>query len=157
MNERNIEIIQLAPMRVVSATGFGETPELIAHEKLLGWARSSGLLDSVPPPRFFGFNNPDPHPGSPNYGYELWMTVPESIQAASELEIKQFGGGLYATVTCKNPWTLPETWQAMVRWQEGSRYALASHQYLEEHIKFIDLPLEEYEFRLYLPVVEQSA
>lgn len=155
MDEFKVEIIQLAPMRVICAKGFGESPEMQSQEKLLTWAKSKGLLESVPLPRFFGFNNPDPHPGSPNYGYEFWMSVPESVQPEGDLEIKKFEGGLYAVAEVKNVWEIPETWQAFMRWQEGSRYALAPHQYLEEHVKFIGLPVEEYVMRLYLPVAER--
>ncbi len=155
MDEIKVDIFTLAPMRVIVATGFGGSPELIAQEKLLTWAKSRGLLDSAPPPRFFGFNNPDPHPGSPNYGYEFWMTAPVSVQPEGDLGIKIFAGGLYAVADCKNVWKIPETWQAFMHWQEGSRFTMANHQWLEEHVKFIDLPVEEYEMRLYLPIAEK--
>ena len=71
----DVRIVQLEPLRVASALGFGPSPEAIAWEKILGWARQNGLPDAAstgatgkPAPRFFGFNNPSPSPGSPNYG-----------------------------------------------------------------------------------------
>ncbi len=155
MNELNVEIVQLAPIRVICARGYGEAPELLAQAKILDLAKSKGLLRMSPPPRFFGFNNPDPHPGSPNYGYEYWMTADDSVQPEGDLEAKQFEGGLYAVVECKDVRKIPETWQAFMNWLEGSRYSMAQHQWLEEHVKFIDLPVEEYEMRLYLPIAEK--
>lgn len=155
MEEIQVSIVRIEPMKVISAKGFGESPEIAAQEKLLQWARSKGLLDTDPPPRFFGFNNPDPEPGNPNYGYELWMTVPDSAQPEDGLDLKIFEGGLYAATDLISVWKIPETWQALMRWQESSRYTLGSHQYLEEHVKFIDLPFDEYEMRLYLPVIER--
>jgi DNA gyrase inhibitor GyrI len=155
MKELKVEIIQMPPMRVISARGFGEVPEFIAQEKLLSWAKSKGLLSSETAPRFFGFNNPDPHPGSPNYGYELWMTVDDSVQPEGELEAKQFEGGLYAVADCMDVRTIPQVWQDFMHWLESSPYSMAKHQWLEEHVKFIDLPIEAYQMRLYLPIAEK--
>ncbi len=155
MEDLQVEIVQLPPMRIVSGKAFGESPELIAQTKVLSWAISKGLLDEPHPPRFFGFNNPDPHPGSPNYGYEFWMTVDDAVIPEGELEIKQFEGGLYAVTSLKDVRTIPEAWQAFMHWLENSRYSIAHHQWLEEHVAFIDLPIEEYVMRLYLPIAEK--
>jgi hypothetical protein len=46
------------------------------------WAEAHNLLGK--PHRLFGYNNPDPSPGSPNYGYDVWLTVDESTQAEGE-------------------------------------------------------------------------
>ncbi|NIW49114.1 MAG: MerR family transcriptional regulator, partial [Gammaproteobacteria bacterium] len=68
MSELPVRIVKLEPMTIASTYGFGEQPEIEAWEKLLSWAREIGL--SLKDHRFFGFNNPNPSPGSPNYGYE---------------------------------------------------------------------------------------
>jgi hypothetical protein len=75
MSELNMRIVKLDAMRVASAQGFGENPEEQAWEKLLAWAEPQGLLADQDAVRFFGFNNPNPSPGSPNYGYDQWVTV----------------------------------------------------------------------------------
>ena len=75
MSEIEVRIIKLDPMRVASIWGFGEQPENIAFQKLEPWATSRGIRNNPDEHRIFGFNNPDPHPGSPNYGYEIWVEV----------------------------------------------------------------------------------
>lgn len=37
--------------------------------------RSSGLYEIKPDARMFGFNNPEPQPGSDYHGYEDWVTI----------------------------------------------------------------------------------
>ena len=78
MGELDVRIVKLEPMRVASAYGFGTSPEEEAWGKLLAWARAKDLLNEDV--RFFGFNNPNPSPGSPNYGYEQWMTVGQDVE-----------------------------------------------------------------------------
>jgi DNA gyrase inhibitor GyrI len=66
MSDMNVRIVNLPPMRVVSINGFGEGPEGIAFDKMKAWAQAHNLLEE--PHRLFGYNNPNPSPGSPNYG-----------------------------------------------------------------------------------------
>ena len=96
MEELQVRIVQLEPLRVASAHGFGESPEGMAWDKLIAWIRKTGLLDQPEKPRLFGFNNPSPSAGSPNYGYETWVTVGPEVQPEGEIMIKDFAGGLYA-------------------------------------------------------------
>lgn len=153
MDEIKVEITQLEPLRVVYIVSVSESPELEAQGKLLSWAKSKGLLNTVPAPRFFGFNNPNPSHGSEIYGYEFWMTVGESYQPEEGgLPVKRFGGGLYAVTELVSVWNIPETWEALNRWLECSRYIIGKHQWLEEHVQFIDLPLDQYRVKLFLPV-----
>jgi hypothetical protein len=84
MSELIVQIVRLEPTRVAAALGYGASPEMEAWGKLLAWAESQGLLAEIHKHRFFGFNNPNPSPGSPNYGYEQWMTVDSSIQPGGE-------------------------------------------------------------------------
>ncbi|NNK92581.1 MAG: MerR family transcriptional regulator, partial [Acidimicrobiia bacterium] len=72
MTEGDVRIVELEAMRVAAALGFGPEPESEAWGKLMTWARATNHLDGTQ--RYFGFNNPNPMPGSPNYGYEQWMT-----------------------------------------------------------------------------------
>ena len=75
MSEFEVHIVRLPPLRVASVLGFGQEPELQGREKLDAWAKPRGFLDRPEQQRIFGFNHPDPSPGSPNYGYEYWMVV----------------------------------------------------------------------------------
>jgi DNA gyrase inhibitor GyrI len=156
MDELEVRIIELEPMRVASAHAFGEGPERQALAKLVAWAEPKGLLEDLEKHRVFGFNNPDPSPGSPNYGYEFWIAVGPDVEPEGDIRIKEFPGGLYAVTRCeaKNPWEdIPGTWQRLVAWREGSKYRGAAHQWLERHLGPLE-PVDEFVLDLYLPIGE---
>ena len=88
MNELNVRIVKLEPMRVASFHGFGTSPEHQAAENLIAWAGPKGLLDAGGKHRIFGFDNPCPSPGSPNYGYEFWITIEPHVKPEEAIEIK---------------------------------------------------------------------
>jgi len=157
MSNIEVRIVKLPPMRVACVNGFGDGPEGIAFDKMKAWAAAHNLLGK--PYRLFGYNNPNPSPGSPNYGYDVWITVDESVQTNGESRIIDFPGGLYAVtrMEVKNPGDeIPSTWQKLVKWMENSKYRHGRHQWLEEHIG----PLEEmsdaqpFTLDLHLPITE---
>jgi len=157
MSNLDVRIVELPPMRVACINGFGDSPEEMAFEKMKVWAETHNLPGKTY--RLFGYNNPDPSPGSPNYGYDVWITVDESVQADGEASIIDFPGGLYAVtrIDVKNPWEdIPGTWQKLVEWMEASKYRHGRHQWLEEHIGHLDemggkLP---FTLDLHLPIME---
>jgi len=157
MEQLDVRICTLPPMRVACINGFGPSPESQAFEKMKAWAKAHAL--NRKPLRIFGYNNPDPAPGSPNYGYDVWISVDETVQASGEARIIEFPGGLYAVTGCevKNPGDdIPSTWQGLVKWLNGSKYHHGHQQWLEEHIG----PLDEmggdqpFTLDLYLPISE---
>ncbi len=148
MSELEVRIVTLEPMRVASVHGFGESPEQQAWEKLIAWAKPKGLLEDRERHRIFGFNNPDPSPGSPNYGYEFWIAVGPDVEAKGDAEIKNFSGGLYAVTRCKGVSNITKTWKQLVKWLDESKYKHASHQWLEEHVWPPGKPLDEDELTL---------
>jgi DNA gyrase inhibitor GyrI len=158
MDELNVHIVELAPGRVASVLGYGSQPENQAWEKLVAWAGPQGFLQSRQQHRIFGFNNPNPSEGSPNYGYEFWMLVGPEQQSAGEVEIKDFPGGLYAVARCQVKGdayqSIPITWQALVQWCEDSPYRMSSQQCLEEVIENEMLAEGEFTLDLYLPIEE---
>jgi DNA gyrase inhibitor GyrI len=157
MSDLNVRIVNLPPMRVACVNGFGEGPEGQAFEKMKAWAQAHDLLGK--PHRLFGYNNPDPSPGSPNYGYDVWITVDDSVQAEGEARLIDFPGGLYAVtrIDVQEPGDeIPAAWQKLVKWMEASKYRHGRHQWLEEHIG----PLDEmggdqpFTLDLHLPITE---
>ena len=138
MSEFDIRLVRLEKLRVACVHGFGTQPELQAWEKMADFAGARGYLNDPSLHRIFGFNNPDPTPGSPNYGYELWITVDPDVAAEGEVEVKEFPGGLYAVARCEatgDPYeVIPATWQRLVVWREQSAYQPGSQQWLEEHL-----------------------
>ena len=158
MDSIDVRIVRLEPTRVASVHAFGPSPEEMAMRKLIAWASPRGLLDDRRAHRVFGFNNPDPSPGSPNYGYEFWITVGAEVETEGEVEIKAFEGGLYAVAQC--PVTgdpndeIPRKWRELGTWVENSRYQWAPHQWLEEHIGVTDP--ETMHLGLYCPITETA-
>ncbi len=158
MSTFDVRIVRLEPFRVASFLGFGESPEELAWSKLLPWAKEKGLLENPEKHRIFGFNNPDPSAGSPNYGYEVWIVIDsDEIQSEGELEVKDFPGGLYAVTQCIVPKgqfeVIGATWQKLVAWREDSRYRYGVHQWLEETLP-LQLPDTEFVLDLYMPIAE---
>jgi hypothetical protein len=80
MQAETIEIVRLEPMRVARVWAFAPNPEEQAWQKLTAFAGPRGLLTAGH--RIFGFNNPNPSAGSPNYGYEYWITVDGDVAPA---------------------------------------------------------------------------
>ncbi len=160
MSEQDIRIVKLPSLRVAWAHAYSSTPENDAWNKLMPWAKSKGLLDDPQTHRIFGFNNPDPSAGSPNYGYEFWIVVGPELVPEGEIKIKTFEGGLYAVLRCEvrgNAYEeIPQAWQRLVAWFEASRYKRGQHQWLEEHIGPADIPQNTQEFTLdlFMPIAE---
>jgi len=154
MNKLEVRIVKLEPMRVVSAYGFGKEPESIAWNKLMAYAVPKGLYNPKDPPSTWGFNNPDPCEGSPNYGYEIWLPVGRDIEPDGDLRILTFHGGLYAVTTFKNLANIGAVWGQLVQWQEMSKYKCGNHQWLEELTTSPETSPEDYVFNLYLPISE---
>lgn len=156
MKTSDVRVVHLQPMRVASVHGFGRQPEDEAWQKLVAWAEPKGYLDHPEEHRIFGFNNPSPSPGSPNYGYEFWITVGDEVEPEDEVEIKVFSGGLYAVGRWDGEGepdeTIPAAWKELVLWREESPYASGTHQWLEEHLRPEEGSNVEFLLDLHLPI-----
>jgi len=154
MSELQVRIVSMDPMRVASVIGFGASPEDLAGTKMLAFMASKGLrFEDV---RWYGFNNPSPSPGSPNYGYEVWVTVGPEVPGEGDVTIKQIPARRYAVARCEGLSHIGEVWKGLVLWLEGSRYRWPAHcaECLEHLLTSPDVPYEEYVFDLYLPIAE---
>lgn len=154
MSELQVRIVSMDPMRVARAIGFGASPEELAGAKMLAFMASRGLrFEDV---RWFGFNNPSPSPGSPNYGYEVWVTVGPDVQAEGDVTIKEIPARRYAVARCEGLSHIGEVWRRLVLWFEASPYRRPAHwhQCLENLLTPPAVSYEEYVFDLYLPIAE---
>lgn len=152
MIEPEVRIVELPRLRVAATLGFGAQPETEAWDELMTWARATSLFDGTQ--RFFGFNNPNPMPGSPNYGYEQWMTVGPDIEPLGNVEIKEFDGGLFAVLRCEGLATIGEDWGRLAAWLEASPYRADNRQCLEELLSSPVLPHSEWTFDLFAAIAE---
>jgi effector-binding domain-containing protein len=152
-----VRIVKLEPMMYASSYGFGDSPEGEAWNRIITFAGQKGI--DVGGRRFFGFDNPPPTPGSPNYGYEQWMTLDGDIEPADGIRTGLCPGGTYAVTRCEGVGNIFATWQALVAWVENSKYRMTNQQCLEECLNpgliVQDPPdFDHLRFDLYLPVVE---
>jgi DNA gyrase inhibitor GyrI len=156
MDKLEVRIVTLPPMQVISAYGFGPQPEDIAHQKMRDFLEKKGLLagygDAIP---HYGFNNPSPSSGSPNYGYEIWAVTPPGVEPEGDLRLVQFNGGLYAVTRFENLENIGRVWGELVQWRENSPYLEAYHQWLENLHNPLENDPAKYIFDLYLPVKDR--
>lgn len=156
MNALDVRIVKLESMRVASFYAFGSKPEEEAMKQLVTWAKPKSYLEDPETHPVFGFNNPSPSPGSPNYGYEFWIVVGSKVEGDGEAEIKDFPGGLYAVAHCevggRSYESIPACWQKLVAWREDSAYRSATHQWLEQQIRDDFSPGAPWDLELYLPI-----
>ncbi len=153
MNEHDVRIVNLESMHIAAAIGFGHEPEGIAWDKILAFVSANNLTDKKNT-RYFGFNNPNPSAGSPNYGYEQWVTVPQGTVGTDDVEIKDFSGGLYAVLRCQGIDNIGHSWQQLVSWAENSQYHQGHHQWLEEVLTPPPTPEADFVLDLYMPITE---
>ncbi|MCB0114439.1 MAG: GyrI-like domain-containing protein [Caldilineaceae bacterium] len=158
MNKLDVRIVTLEPVRVAAFHAFGPEPEHAAWQKLEAWAAPLGYLADTETHPIFGFNNPNPSPGSPNYGYEFWIVVGAEEESSAAAPVKEFGGGLYAVTRCEVGGapgdTIPATWQELVAWREDSAYRIGNHQWLEKHIPLGDMAVDQFDLDLYMPIAK---
>jgi effector-binding domain-containing protein len=142
------------PMRVASVIGFGPSPEAQAAKKMRAFMAAKGLnWEGV---RWYGFNNPNPSPGSPNYGYEVWITVGPEVEGDGEVTIREIPARRYVMAHCDGLHRIGEDWKKLVLWLEQSRYRWPAHcsECLEHLLTHPDRPEAEYAFDLYLPIAD---
>jgi DNA gyrase inhibitor GyrI len=159
MADLEVRIVRLEPLEVAYSLAYGLEPEGEAWAQILGWAQARRLPVGGGQARCFGFNNPEPAPGTPNHGYEQWLEVEAGVEPGEGVKRKTFAGGLYAVSRCRGVGQLYPTWQALVAWREDSPYQPAYHQWLEEclnpEILLAGAPdYEQLVFDLYLPVAK---
>ena len=97
MTKLEVRIVKLEPMRVASTYGFGKEPEMQAATMIHDFAKKADIELDFTKIRLYGFDNPSPSVGSPNYGYEFWLPVDDSVEAIDPIQIKHFSGGTFAT------------------------------------------------------------
>lgn len=139
MNEKAVSIdnrvrtIKINPCTVAYYRCVSTSPEQDAWAVMRAWIKKNGL-DLSPNVRYFGFNNPSPEQGNPEYGYEVWVTLSSTISADGVISVKQFDGGVYAVVTANGIPEIGDMWGRLHEWVTSKGYSRGNHQWLEEHI-----------------------
>jgi len=128
----NVRIVKLPAMTVASYLALSAAPEddcsKVFNEFVLknSLHKRSGY-------RCFGFNNPSPSEGNLEYGYEMWVSIPDDFEVNKPLVKKEFEGGLYASVSTQMN-EIGERWMQLHNWcvNSGEYEADSSKQWLEE-------------------------
>jgi len=152
MVQLDVRIVEMAPRRVACAHGFGASPEEQAGRKMLAFLASKGLtFEDV---QWYGFNNPSPSPGSPNYGYDVWATVGPEVEGEEEITILEIPARLYGVARCEGLENIGRVWQELGLWFEESPYKRPAYWYqcLEHLLTHPDTPYDEYVFDLHVPL-----
>jgi len=131
-NSNNVRVVKIPALTVAAYRAESTSPEDDCS-KVFNKIVLENKLHKRDGYRFFGFNNPSPTDGTPVYGYEMWVTIPEDFPLTEPMTKKQFSGGLYASISTHMN-EIGERWQALTAWCEDSNEYDAdfSHQCLEE-------------------------
>ena len=159
MSELEVRECVLGPMVVASALGFGTEPETEAWNLIREFARQHGLSAESGDHRFFGFNNPGPSPGNPEYGYEQWMTIDPDLGVEAPLTRKDVPRSLYVATRFVGLQNITDTWREFLKWfdDRGLERSAGDEPCLEELRNPAASSPELWEFDLYLPISEPTS
>jgi len=117
LEQRDVRIIYLPSMTVASAHYVGKDCEMHSHQMLERFVKEKGLLTVKPDLRWFSFDNSEKQHdsyGTPSYGYEMWVTIPDDMEVSEPIRKIKFHGGLYAAHCIHNfefdHWKLLTDW-----------------------------------------------
>jgi DNA gyrase inhibitor GyrI len=82
------------------------------------------------------------------------MTIEPDVEPVSDVEIKDFEGGLFAVLRSNGLATITEDWGRLAAWLEASRYRVDNRQCLEELLNSPVLPQTDWAFDLYVAIAE---
>ncbi len=107
----DVKIVNLPRLIVASYSVVGDSPENDCGDKVTSLIKEYSL-DEKPGFRHlgFGFNN-----SRGEYGYEMWVVVPEDFEVTKPFERKEFHGGLFAALPTYLP-MIGERWDQLQEW-----------------------------------------
>lgn len=140
----DVRIVYLPPATVAASHYVGDDPEMYAGQRLEQFVIDANLKEIKPDVRHYGFNHPNPVDETNAHGYEMWVTIPDDMEAPAPLEKKHFPGGLYAAHVIQMG-NFHE-WEWLNRWvSESDQYEYRGDWsgenmfgWLEEHLNYIN-------------------
>jgi DNA gyrase inhibitor GyrI len=153
MNDFNIRIGALPPMRLAVFRGFGITPELEAHDLAVAFAQEFDLIENNKI-KTFGFNKPSPWLTSGDeYGYEIWVVVGSDVEVPHYVLTKEFPGADCVVTSINRLADIGAAWKYLYDWvKDNEEYQHAHMDGLEEVLSPLGTPEYDLAFNLYLPV-----
>lgn len=153
MEDRVVRLERLGPLRVAAVHAFGASPELAAMEKLRAWAGPKGLLQDSATNRIFGHNNPPPRAAGDPYGYDFLIAIGSDVEVEGAVQVREIPRKLWATTPTRGVQNIHQAWMDLFRWCEEHKLGEQGTG-LEEHLSPLGDPVEEIEFKLWLPVLD---
>jgi len=161
--EWDIQLRRIESQRAAHTHSSSETPEEDTWNKMTTWAKPRGLDSKGSGTRVFGRNtyptdNPEPH------GYQLFLTVDQTIKAEDEIKIDEIPGGTYAVLSSTSLDRVGEAWRFLWGWIEDGGYEFIGWKKweygwvngFEERLNpFDDEPMSEWRFDLWIPLKEK--
>lgn len=145
-----IQVNKLEPLHVATVTINDQSPEVIAIQTLLDWARHHGLLDR--PFRFFGYDSCLPYP---DHTYTTLLTVDADVKSSDDIHIVDLPGGLFAVLDIQGVENISQGWRQLERWCKDSVYTFGDQTGLEEYVDVLsEQPFADMQFKLYLSIKE---
>lgn len=151
-----VKIVKLKAMYAATFYGFGESPEQIAWDKLMAWAKPKGLLDDLKAHPIYGYNNPPPSDKGTKYGYMLWIKVEPETEPEDDMRVELFYGGVYAVTKCTLD-NIRQTWMELYKWAEENGHKHSYTPGLEKTLDSIENMTDPSKFmmELYLPTAKE--
>jgi AraC family transcriptional regulator len=156
LNNSNIQIVRLGPMRVACINTFCISPEQEAWRKLIAWAGPKGLLKNRNEHPIFGFHNCNPTFPDTGSGFEIWIKVDSEIGPDGEVRIFEFPGGPYVVARCNTPTVDDQSksnvWCNLIEWCKNNKVKHGYHQSFEKFISS-DENFRNFILDLYFPII----
>lgn len=138
-----VRVQTLPPLHMAGVEIVSETPEHDCFALMDDWVSGQGPLPAM---RTFGFDTePAPEQAQQHLrGYAVYVTVPPATPESSQVQRRDFPGGLYAVLPVadafSDPFTvIPAAWAHLQEWLGASdQYRLGDHQWFEEHVQTPD-------------------
>lgn len=162
MTNENVRIITVPRMKVAVFNCVSETPEEDCWKEVNNFISKNKLTSF----RHFGFNNPNPQEGKTEYGYEMWVTVPDDFYEKG-VQTREVNEALYASLTTTMD-SISRRWNELhklinnhelydVDFLENDVFGVSEHQWLEECINYKhfidpDIHFSEKQLDLLLPI-----
>jgi len=173
ITDKDVRILYLPPATVAAAHYIGENPEDGAGSMMDKFIKESNLKTLYPAARQYGFNHPNPGIREDGlYGYEFWVTIPDSLDVPAPLTKKHFKGGLYAAHMIFPEDLAGTGWHRLITWAFESKQweaytdehgNLAGSQdnmndLLEEHLNYFSWGVNKdfHQFDLLLPIKKRE-
>ena len=120
LEDKDVRIVYLPPMTIAAAYASGEGCEGKALDMVSKFTKESELLKIKPDARSFGF---DCSQGPIGIGensqvYEVWVSVPDTMEIPAPLVRREFSGGLYAAHVLR-AWDFQD-WRRLKEWVTAS-------------------------------------